>query len=262
MTEFTDNQKLPASDLNNNLPPIGCFLPYGGSSAPNAEWLLCDGSAISRATYATLFGRLGTAYGAGDGSTTFNLPDGRGRMFIGAGATTFTLNFAAADVDTGAETIAVPSNTSLYDGVKVRLTTTGTLPAGLSLATDYYVIRVSATSIKLAASRANAIGAGGTGSAGTVTPINLTSQGTGTHTITVQDLSTRTVGEKGGEEKRSLSIAELPSHAHTGGVSGADSNDASLNSNTIDVPTGATGGDTPHNIMNPYFTGNWIVKAK
>ena len=60
---------------------------YGGASAP-AGWLLCDGSAVSRTTYASLFAVLGTSYGAGDGSTTFNLPDGRGRVPVGAGQAT------------------------------------------------------------------------------------------------------------------------------------------------------------------------------
>jgi microcystin-dependent protein len=49
-------------------------------------WLDCDGSAISRTTYAKLFAAIGTTYGVGDGSTTFNLPDAQGRTIIGAGA--------------------------------------------------------------------------------------------------------------------------------------------------------------------------------
>lgn len=51
-------------------------------SAPSTGWLLCDGAPVSRATYAALFARIGTAYGVGDGSTTFNLPDGRGRSMV------------------------------------------------------------------------------------------------------------------------------------------------------------------------------------
>jgi microcystin-dependent protein len=53
-------------------------------------WLLCDGSAISRVTYTNLFSRLGTLYGIGDGSTTFNLPDYRGYMLVGKLGTTPT----------------------------------------------------------------------------------------------------------------------------------------------------------------------------
>jgi microcystin-dependent protein len=62
--------------------PVGMIAPYGGSAAP-AGWLLCDGSAISRATYAALFTAIGTAYGIGNGTTTFNLPDFRGKFPVG-----------------------------------------------------------------------------------------------------------------------------------------------------------------------------------
>lgn len=64
--------------------PAGALVQYGGSSAPTG-WLLCDGTAVSRATYAALFAVLAGTYGTGDGSTTFNLPDLRGRMAVGLG---------------------------------------------------------------------------------------------------------------------------------------------------------------------------------
>jgi microcystin-dependent protein len=69
--------------------PAGAIMPYGGSSAPGG-WLLCDGSAVSRTTYATLFAAIGTAYGAGDGSTTFNLPDMQGNVPVGIGGSGVT----------------------------------------------------------------------------------------------------------------------------------------------------------------------------
>ena len=53
---------------------IGSIAAFAGSSLP-AGWLLCDGSAISRETYSALFDAVGTTYGTGDGSTTFNVPD-------------------------------------------------------------------------------------------------------------------------------------------------------------------------------------------
>lgn len=62
--------------------PAGAVVSYAGTSAPDG-WLMCDGSAVSRATYATLFAAIGTAHGSGDGSTTFNLPDYRGRFLRG-----------------------------------------------------------------------------------------------------------------------------------------------------------------------------------
>ena len=54
--------------------PLGAIVPFGGDTAPTG-WLLCDGSAVSRTTYAQLFEVIGTKYGPGDGSTTFNLPN-------------------------------------------------------------------------------------------------------------------------------------------------------------------------------------------
>lgn len=62
--------------------PAGLVLPYAGPSEP-LGWLFCYGQAVSRATYAGLFTAIGTAFGAGDGSTTFNLPDLRGRVVAG-----------------------------------------------------------------------------------------------------------------------------------------------------------------------------------
>lgn len=64
--------------------PVGSILPYGGITAPNG-WLLCQGQAISRTTYADLFAVIGIAYGQGDSSTTFNLPDLREATTKGAG---------------------------------------------------------------------------------------------------------------------------------------------------------------------------------
>lgn len=62
--------------------PIGVPLPYFGASAPTRH-LFCYGQAVSRTTYATLFAVFGTTFGPGDGSTTFNMPDLRGRALFG-----------------------------------------------------------------------------------------------------------------------------------------------------------------------------------
>lgn len=55
--------------------PVGSLMPYAGTTPPDG-WLICDGSEISRTTYARLFSVIGTTYGAGDGNSSFNLPDG------------------------------------------------------------------------------------------------------------------------------------------------------------------------------------------
>ena len=65
--------------------PAGCMQAYAGGTPPTG-WLWCQGQAVSRTTYATLFSAIGTLWGVGDGSSTFNVPDTRGRAAIGEGS--------------------------------------------------------------------------------------------------------------------------------------------------------------------------------
>ena len=101
-TATPDVNKGTAGDFNeiktvvNNNTPVGLISMYSGTTAPTG-WLICDGSAISRTTYATLFGVIGTTYGSGDGSTTFNLPNLKGKVPVG-------LNSSDTDFDTIGET--------------------------------------------------------------------------------------------------------------------------------------------------------------
>lgn len=66
----------------NDSVPVGSIQAYGGMSAPT-NWLICDGRAVSRTDYKELFKVIGVFFGAGDGATTFNLPDLTGRVAIG-----------------------------------------------------------------------------------------------------------------------------------------------------------------------------------
>lgn len=71
-------------------PPVDAataVIVYTAEATAPDGWLLCDGAAVSRTTYAALFAAIGTTFGAGDGSTTFNLPDASDRFIIGAGST-------------------------------------------------------------------------------------------------------------------------------------------------------------------------------
>lgn len=78
--------------------PVGAVIDYAGPNAP-ATWMFAYGQAISRTTYSALFAAIGTTYGGGDGTTTFNLPDLRGRVIAGkdnmGGATTGRLDILA-----------------------------------------------------------------------------------------------------------------------------------------------------------------------
>ena len=80
-----------------NYVPTGGMVMWGTASAPSG-YLLCNGSAVSRSTYSALFAVVGTAFGSGDGSTTFNLPDFRDRFPVGAG-TTYSANSTGGSKD-------------------------------------------------------------------------------------------------------------------------------------------------------------------
>lgn len=75
-----------AAALQSAFVPSGSVLAYAGTAAPTG-FLMCDGTQVSRTTYATLFSKIGTAHGTGDGSTTFHLPDYRGRFLRGVDGT-------------------------------------------------------------------------------------------------------------------------------------------------------------------------------
>jgi microcystin-dependent protein len=93
--------------------PTGSVIPFAGSSAPT-NWLLCFGQNINRTTYSSLFSVIGTTYGVGDGSTTFALPDLRGRVAAGAdnmgGSDAGRLSIAnTLGTTAGAETVTISS---------------------------------------------------------------------------------------------------------------------------------------------------------
>ena len=105
----------------NNSNPTGGLMMWPTATAPSG-WLLCDGTAISRTTYAALFAVISTTFGTGDGSTTFNLPDYRNRTPFGASAATT----ASATACIGAVVTGSISGTTLT----VTGTTRGTLAVG------------------------------------------------------------------------------------------------------------------------------------
>jgi len=89
VVQLDGSARLPAVDGSQltglSAVPSGVVAPFAGSAAPSG-WLLCYGQAVSRSSYAALLTAIGTTFGAGDGSTTFNIPDLRGRAAFGADA--------------------------------------------------------------------------------------------------------------------------------------------------------------------------------
>lgn len=243
--------------------PTGIVMPYAGSITPSG-WLACDGSAVNRTTYAALFTALGTTFGVGNGSTTFNLPDMRGRSPVGVGASTKVATFASRS--SNVITVTGISNTAdneFQTGQAVLYTAASGAMTGLTHNTTYYLIRTGNLTFSLATSVANAVGG---------TAISLSSDGTGTQTFTLT-LTTRTLGETGGEEDHANTVSEMPSHSHpvtdntwnaTGGTAGAFGNLLMLNNtgnHNISLATTGTGGSAGHNNMQPFVGLNYIIKT-
>lgn len=128
-----------------NVLPSGVMQMYGGAitqsvsagtlttTAPSG-WALCDGSAISRTTYSALFTAIGTTYGTGDGSTTFNLPDLRGRFGMGAG-TGSGLNSSGTGAISG--TAQTARSIGQWGGEETHLLTTSEMPSHSHTLTTY-----------------------------------------------------------------------------------------------------------------------------
>lgn len=94
--------------------------PAAFTSGTSDGWLFCDGTAISRTTYAALFAQISTLYGTGDGSTTFNLPDCRGRFLVGRddmGPTAAADRITSAEEGIDAGTIGATGATVVDTGV-------------------------------------------------------------------------------------------------------------------------------------------------
>ncbi len=98
--------------------PVGSIQAYGGTTAPWG-WLLCQGQAISRATYAELFNVIGTSFGSGDGSTTFNVPDLRGEFLRGAGTNSHNNQGSGGSVGQHQDATAVPFVSGRDNGTQI-----------------------------------------------------------------------------------------------------------------------------------------------
>ena len=112
----------PAWSTETDLCPVGSIIMYGAAAAPT-NWLLCDGTAVNRTTYADLFSAIGTTYGSGNGSSTFNVPNLQGVFPIGydggssyalaatGGATADTPTLSGTNAGTTLTSSQIPAHT-------------------------------------------------------------------------------------------------------------------------------------------------------
>jgi microcystin-dependent protein len=267
--------KILLSALRDMILPTGLVVPC--VAAVPTSWLECDGSAVSRSTYGALHTLLkdigGTgayAYGAGDGSTTFNLPDFRGRSLIGSGTGTMSLPIGTT-VNDVSDLLSVAANDFLHTGVAVRYSAGGNAPihissGDLSEVVDYYIIRWAedGSTVKLAATYDGAM-------AGVGVDFDVASI-TGTHTLTVT-LAARALGQQQlGAEIAPIGATQLPTLSTallTNAVSAtAGSNAVRLNTTTNGnyVVASALPKDAPSsaqlvNNLPPSAVARWIIKT-
>jgi len=214
-------------------PQLAGFMQEWGGTADPEGWMVCDGRELSRGQYSDLFTSIGTNYGAGDGSTTFNIPDLRGNFARGsiynipAGTQTGDGSAVAGNV------LTFPAH-GLTTGLAVFMNTVGGL-TGVTANTRYFAIVSNINQIRLASSRANAF-------AGTAVAIS----GTNTATITQdldRDAASRSAYKSGGatgSTPGSFQQDQLRSHTHT-----TSPDPAYVGTQTIPANFGAGGTNVP-----------------
>lgn len=223
--------------------PVGTILPWTAATAPTG-FLKCDGSAVSRTTYAALFEVVGTTYGVGDGSSTFNLPDLTSRTMVAANTSTNVGQAGGLNKVTPTLNQNLAANAPQVTG-SVAANVTGNVAAGVgNLAVN-------------AATLTGAVTAGVGNLAGSATINGNPSNAQNLATSVSQNLAGSSNSNLGGNltgnvANRTLSLAQIPSHSHPGG--GFPSGRARVVNPSMDsvvvgsfMATGAVGSNQAHN---------------
>ena len=233
-----------------NRSEVGTIKPWGKSTAPSG-YLLCDGTAVSRTTYAELYVVLGDTYGAGNGSTTFNVPQLQGKTPQGYDGNTYNL---AATGGANTVTVAVTNNQAVNSAVN------STIANNQTVTVTGAISNTSLTEAQLASHKHNLCTQAGTGASGSgnqegcsgfcpgPTP-NLRAQAS-PFTITARDLGFRV---------NILDVGSGTGHTHAHTLAGTLGGTVALTNAITNALTGTvTAAGT--NSFSPFVVVNYIIK--
>ena len=228
--------------------PAGMLAPYGGATAP-AGWLLCQGQLVSRTTYAGLYAAIGSAYGNGDGVTTFGVPDLRQRLPLGKAASGVgdTLGVSGGAV---AHTHAGPSHAHANPWTSLQNNHQHSGSSGTTAQGGHQHTNPNTASGGSHAHAAGSTGAASGGTAGSGVSSPLVSQTGHTH-------DAPTTATDGSHAHAQGDTGAVGDHAH--GVNLSDG--AGAHQHTIaDTTAGGTGATGPGDLP-PYVVVNYIIKT-